>query len=145
MIKYIAKLRLLEHGLLEAMYDIDEVRQQFSQGADEEDEDESLSNYEMRINVYVTVKLKMASGSKRDDYKDALVYQARKDLILEFLKKTLVKKCANEGCGAYVITSLGLATISKYPTGMVTPSGRRDTPRSSNWISLQRLRQHTKH
>lgn len=67
----------------------------------EEDEvpDEKPEEFIMRVNLYVAVHLSRASSSKRDHYKDALVFQTRKDLINEFLKATLLKKCQNGNCG----------------------------------------------
>jgi DNA-directed RNA polymerase I subunit RPA1 len=67
---------------------------------DEEEEDgadDYAEDYERRIELYVKVALYQASGSKRDHYKDSLVYQARKDAIAAFNRTTLLKKCSN--CG----------------------------------------------
>ncbi|EGO02141.1 hypothetical protein SERLA73DRAFT_86356 [Serpula lacrymans var. lacrymans S7.3] len=106
--KYIAKFRLLERGLLGAAQGVDELRLQTkkTQGDDEEDDapDETMEEFEKRVNLYVAVHIHRASGSKRDHYKDSLVYQARKDLINEFMKNTILKKCQNEGCGAHAYT-----------------------------------------
>ena len=67
--------------------------------------DETLDQFIMRVNLYVAVHLSRASNSRRDHYKDGLVYQARKDLINEFLKRTLVKKCQNADCSRQVKVS----------------------------------------
>ena len=72
---------------------------------DEDDEPiESLDNFQKRINLFVEVHLHRAriGGNKRGHYKDALVFQARRDLINEFRKVIQVKKCQNEGCAACV-------------------------------------------
>lgn len=104
--KYVAKFRLLEHGLLDAAQGVDDLKRQSRKGkVDEEDDDEtdeSSESFEQRINLYVYIHLSRASSSKRDHYKDGLVYQARKDLINEFRKVVQVKKCQHDGCGAYV-------------------------------------------
>ena len=105
--KYVAKLRLLEHGLLVAAQTLDDIHIATQGGRrtkdvlDEEEEDaESDHAFEQRINTYVAVHLATASTSKRDSYKDSLVYQARKELIDDFLKATMLRKCRNPGCGA---------------------------------------------
>jgi len=60
--------------------------------------DETPQQFFMRVQLYVAVHLSRAPNSKRDHYKDALVYQARKNLISEFLKATLLRKCQNSDC-----------------------------------------------
>lgn len=95
---------------MEAAQGVDDIHRHTkkSGGDDEDDEtsDESLENFQQRINLFVQIHLARASGSKRDHYKDSLVFQARKDLIQEFRKVIMVKKCQNEGCGAYVFPPL---------------------------------------
>jgi DNA-directed RNA polymerase I subunit RPA1 len=90
----------LEHGLLEAALDVDNITLHTASDDDEDSRDETIPELEGRVNLFVMVHLSKASGSKRDHYKDSLVYQARKDLIQEFLRSTITKKCSNEGCGA---------------------------------------------
>ena len=122
-----AKFQLLERGLLDPAQGVDDLHLHVSRkkestrrkakaggSEDESDEegdraiaqesqgeirDESLQEFMMRVNLYVAVHLSRASNSKRDHYKDTLVYQARKDLISEFLKATLLAKCQNSDCG----------------------------------------------
>lgn len=67
----------------------------------DDEEDESIEAFSARLDLWVQVQLAMsrASGSKRDNYKDGLVYQTRKDLISDFLKSTILTRCRNEGCG----------------------------------------------
>jgi hypothetical protein len=123
-----AKFRLMERGLLDAAQGVDDLHLHVSRkkektrrktkasvSEDEDDEeggdiiaqgevrDETLQEFMMRVNLYVAVHLSRASNSKRDHYKDALVYQARKDLISEFLKATLLAKCQNSDCGWWVL------------------------------------------
>lgn len=104
--KFVAKLRLIEHGLLVAAKQLDD----FSPDSDikkdeegsEEEEAETAHDFEKRVNAFVNANLKRAPTSKRDNYKDGLVYQARKDIISEFLKAIVArKKCLN--CDAYVV------------------------------------------
>ncbi len=109
--KYAAKLRLLDYGLLGAAQGIDDLSDyrwddkadndmQVDEDESQETEDEFLS----RVDKYVNIHLNSASSSKRDNYKDNLVYQARKDLISEFLKSTILKRCQNGDCGQQVST-----------------------------------------
>ncbi|KAG2154984.1 uncharacterized protein EDB93DRAFT_1130600 [Suillus bovinus] len=114
--KYVAKFRLLEHGLLEAALDVDNITSHTANDDDEDSRNETIPELESRVNLFVTVHLSKASGSKRDHYKDSLVYQARKDLIQEFLKTTITKKCSNEGCGAFAYTfrKEGFTKIIEY-------------------------------
>ncbi len=62
-------------------------------------ETETLGAFEQRVQAFVQLNLLRASGS-RDNYKHSLVFQARKDLIQNFLKASLINKCQNSGCGA---------------------------------------------
>ncbi|KAA1473475.1 beta and beta-prime subunits of DNA dependent RNA-polymerase [Dentipellis sp. KUC8613] len=112
-IKYAAKLRLLEHGLLDASKGLDDIRMATRRKADLADDDEgaddtpeeTLEAFEARVHAYVLLCLHRASGSRRDDYKDSLVYQARKDAIVEFLRAAVgVRKCQNADCGAHGYT-----------------------------------------
>jgi len=104
--KYIAKLRLLEHGLLSAAQSLDElhirtkVSKQDSEDEDNEEQEESIEDFEKRINLFVAVHLYRSKGAQRDGYKEGMVYQTRKDTINDFLKATITKKCQNPGCGA---------------------------------------------
>jgi len=122
-----AKLRLLERGLLDAAQGVDDIALRVRQkqekekkgkskkGDDEEEDqdddedaneaevpDETPQEFMTRINLYVAIHLYRASSSKRDNYKDGLVYQTRKDIINDFLKSCILKKCQNGDCGSYV-------------------------------------------
>ncbi|KAF9268176.1 beta and beta-prime subunits of DNA dependent RNA-polymerase [Marasmius fiardii PR-910] len=79
---------------------------QSEHGEKENDTDGDETPYEFmaRVNRYVTVHLSRASSSKRDSYKDTLVYQARKELINEFLKATILTRCKNESCQSFAYT-----------------------------------------
>ncbi|KXN89562.1 DNA-directed RNA polymerase I subunit rpa1 [Leucoagaricus sp. SymC.cos] len=128
--KYTAKFRLLERGLLEAAQGIDDIqlrarkRKTKARGEDEEEEetvdtglpDETPQEFMTRINLYVAIHLSRAKGNTRDDYKDGLVYQARKELINDFLKNTLIKKCQNGDCNsvAYTYRKEGYTKIIEY-------------------------------
>ncbi len=102
--KFVAKLRLLEYGFLVAAKALDDINYSTKKkrGADEEDDEptESYEAYEQRINLYVAAHMATASSSKRDAYKDGLVYQARKDVIQDFIKTTMTRKCQNPNCNA---------------------------------------------
>jgi hypothetical protein len=102
LIKYVAQLRLLEHGMLDAAltlndFHIKSQRKEHELGV--KTETESLEAFEQRVQAFVQLTLLRASGSK-DNYKHGHVFQARKDLIQEVLKASLLKKCLNPGCGA---------------------------------------------
>ena len=75
-----------------------------SRGGDDEEDDgepeETYEAYEQRINLYVAAHMATASSSKRDAYKDSLVYQTRKDVINDFIKTTIARKCQSKGCQA---------------------------------------------
>ncbi|KAG8969893.1 hypothetical protein FRC03_000139 [Tulasnella sp. 419] len=118
-IKYIAKLRLLEHGLLEAALGLDDVQPAIAfkenSGDIEDDIEESMEDFEKRVNLYVAVCLRKANGTKRDDYKDGLVYQLRKDLILDFVKTaSTFKKCGSCSAHGYTFRKEGHTKIIEY-------------------------------
>ena len=72
-------------------------------GEDDDDDDEPVETYEQfekRVNTFVAVSILKHSPTKRDDYKDGLVFQERKNLIAQFMKSTHAKKCPNSSCGA---------------------------------------------
>ncbi|KAL4241893.1 DNA-directed RNA polymerase subunit [Abortiporus biennis] len=118
--KYVGKMRLLEYGLLGAAKELDAMRVATRNAKDEEDdEDEILETYEdfeKRVNLFVLSSLGRASSSKRDDYKDGLVFQERKALIQEFMKAIAVKKCQAGNCGAhgYTFRKEGYTKIIEY-------------------------------
>lgn len=70
-----------------------------AKGRDAENDGETPETFEKRVQVFVQFNLLRASGS-RDNYKHSLVYQARKDLIQQILKASLLKRCQKSGCGA---------------------------------------------
>lgn len=107
-----AKLRLVERGLLDAAQGVDDIqirarRRKTTEDDGEDDaseDDEGLAaetqqEFTTRINLYVAIHLARAGDATRDSYKESLVYQTRKDLINEFLKATMIKKCHNIDCG----------------------------------------------
>lgn len=69
-------------------------------GGEEEPDvpDETPHEFIARINLYVAIHLARDPKNSRDSYKDGPVYQARKDLINEFLRSCLLKKCQNSDC-----------------------------------------------
>ncbi|KAJ7904744.1 hypothetical protein B0H14DRAFT_3079532 [Mycena olivaceomarginata] len=80
-----------------------------SDDAKEEDKrtampDETVEQFTQRVNLYVAIHLARSADSKRDHYKDGLVFKARKDLINEFLKVSFTGKCQNEGCASHGYT-----------------------------------------
>jgi len=100
--KYLAKLRLLERGLLDAAQGVDDMQLRIQRNKDGEEEElsrETPQAFIARINLYVAIHLARAPNNTRDSHKDALIYQARKDLIHEFLKFCIQKKCQNSDCG----------------------------------------------
>ncbi|TFK71780.1 beta and beta-prime subunits of DNA dependent RNA-polymerase [Pluteus cervinus] len=125
--KYIAKLTLLENGLLDAAQGVDDLmprvskrRQKKAEKEDkmdvdgegpvsetkvvpppaaDEPKDETNAEFIVRLDLYVKVHLARVGRVRRDNYKEALVYKMRKDVIQEFLKAILVKQCQNGDCG----------------------------------------------
>ena len=119
--KYCAKLHLLERGLLDAAYGVDDIhlitRRKKKRGKAKEDADgdvdesddqkdtqtedvtvETEEQFTRRISLYVAVHLARVGPDKRDDYKDTLVYQTRKEVLNEFLKASMLKSCQNNDC-----------------------------------------------
>ena len=68
-------------------------------GAEEAKDDVALNV--QRINDYVETAFKVHGKGQRDAYKNELVFQTRKEVITEFLKYTMLKRCAN--CSACVV------------------------------------------
>lgn len=108
-IKFIAKLRLLDHGLLDAANSVDQLSFRSGKNAkDEEGEDEegadadeeSLGDFEKKVNLFVAITLFKEPNARRDHYKDGLVFNERKKVFAEFLAGTMLKRCQNEGCKA---------------------------------------------
>ncbi|TFK55537.1 beta and beta-prime subunits of DNA dependent RNA-polymerase [Heliocybe sulcata] len=118
--KYVAKFRLLERGLLEEAMMVDEIRRATRRKGDADDDDndevseESIESFEWRVSAYVQTILLTRQGRTRDDYKDPAVYQARKDLMLDFLKGTITKKCQNCGAFGYTFRKEGHTKIIEY-------------------------------
>ncbi|KAF8471484.1 beta and beta-prime subunits of DNA dependent RNA-polymerase [Gautieria morchelliformis] len=116
--KYVAKLKLLEHGLLDAAHGIDDIQQRVSDAGDEDDgenaDSESDEDFMKRVKLFVAVHLHRASSSKRDDYKDSLVYQTRKEVIQEFLRKAISKTCQKCGAPGYTFRKEGHTKIIEY-------------------------------
>ncbi|KAF4619599.1 hypothetical protein D9613_005174 [Agrocybe pediades] len=125
--KYLAKLRLLERGLLEAAQGVDDIQLRVRKKKDgdagnaSEDEeadtpDESPHEFIARINLYVAIHLARSPKSTRDSYKDGQIYQTRKDLINDFLKSCILKKCQNSDCGsvAYTFRKEGHIKVIEY-------------------------------
>ena len=103
---------MLEHGLLVEAKALDDMRMYApGRGKDEDSDDdgpkETYEEFETRVNAYVAICFQKASSSKRDHYKDGLVYQERRAVIQEFLKTSAMRRCQNPGCGAYVQKLLG--------------------------------------
>ena len=106
-----AKLKLLERGLLDAAQGVDDIHIRVSRRSRDKDAmdvdvpaqtksvDETPEQFMMRLNLYVALQIRRASTSQRDNYKDGLVYQTRKDVIHDFLKSTSLNRCQNEDCG----------------------------------------------
>lgn len=111
---------------------VSEKKGKLEEEDDDDEQTETFDNYQMRVNAFVAAHLAGASSSKRDDYKDGQVYQERKNVIHEFLKATISKKCQNPSCGAYVITYFAaIVPVMLYFTfpGTRTPFARRATQR----------------
>ncbi|KAG8827052.1 hypothetical protein FRC19_005756 [Serendipita sp. 401] len=114
MAKVAGKLRLLERGLMEAANALDDFG--FTDGPSEEEEREEAAIE--RVNLYVNQQVQDAWQSKRGDYKDGMVYQARKATIDDFFRLVLAnaKKCQRKQCGApaYTFRKEGHTKIIEY-------------------------------
>ena len=86
---------------MDAAQGVDDMQLRTQRNKDKEEgaSQESPQAFIARINLYVAIHIARTPNSNRDSYKDALVYQARKDLINDFLKSCLLKKCQNSDCG----------------------------------------------
>src|SRR6266481_8746295 len=83
--KCIAKLSLLERGLLDAARGVDDLQQRITNSAEDDGEQDESTNesdkdFEKRVKLFVAVHLHRASSSKRGDYLDGLVYHTRRDV-----------------------------------------------------------------
>lgn len=119
-LKYVAKLTLLEHGLVVQADAVDAIVVRAAskgptkgkaataagatlsdqeEGETTEDPVETINEYKLRLDMFVRVHLARAEESGRDEYKKSgSVYDKRKRVIAEFLKSLTKKKC--ERCGA---------------------------------------------
>ncbi|KAG8743030.1 hypothetical protein FRC10_000481 [Ceratobasidium sp. 414] len=114
--KYEAKLTLLDRGFLTAAADVDELIMQ--PGAKSESggvEAETIEEFKQRVKMFVQFHLENVPTATRDDYKDGPVYQARKDVIQNFLKAAVgCKKCANCDGYGYTFRKDGHTRIVEY-------------------------------
>ncbi|TCD69860.1 hypothetical protein EIP91_005937 [Steccherinum ochraceum] len=109
LLKTIAKLRLLDAGLLLAAQLVDDMHIKAKPVDDDADDAEGaaieeMDDFAMRIELWVQNHLRSASSSKRDSYKDGLVYQERKAVIHEFIRAAQRRKCSQPSCGAFSYT-----------------------------------------
>lgn len=97
MCKATAKLELLEYGLHIAASEIDDWKFR-----EKPREDETVEEFEKRLEQKVQTELRKESSSRRGDYKDGPVYQARKKVIDAFIKiaQGSHKRCSRPKCGA---------------------------------------------
>ncbi|KAG8964710.1 hypothetical protein FRC05_003609 [Tulasnella sp. 425] len=106
--KCIAQLRLLDHGLIDAAEAVEDVvssapgKKLKLDLVDDEDEEGEIAGtgdpnaVAKALDKYVKHQLRRASGSRRDDYHDSVVYNTRKAVIKAFLylKNTRCKYCS---------------------------------------------------
>ncbi|KAF5333685.1 hypothetical protein D9611_002553 [Ephemerocybe angulata] len=127
--KFMAKLRLLERGLVDAALGVDDLVLKASskgKGKAEDGEDvemaveddvpdETPEEFIARINLYVNIHISR-SKNNRNDYKTEHAYQLRKDVIQEFLRSCILKKCQNADCSshAYTFRKEGHTKIIEY-------------------------------
>lgn len=96
----------MDHGLLDIANSVEDMKIKVTRNEGEEEEDEetvteeSVADFSRRVNMYVALSMRMHPERSRDQYKDEMVYQARKNLIAEFLAATALKKCRNNDCQA---------------------------------------------
>lgn len=111
-VMYVAKLRLLEYGLVELADGLDElgIRRASTGGAskrkkgdleDGDSTDESIADFKKRIDLYLDACMTLAKqeGYGRDEYKrSGIGFARRAKCTQEFLKSLVKKKC--DRCGA---------------------------------------------
>jgi hypothetical protein len=100
--KAAAKLKLLEYGLLKAANDLDDLNFGDQKGQDTDNATKGAAeNLKNSFDQYVKNKLSNAP-SARGAYKDDSIYQARKQVIDQFIKTALSssKRCSRPECGA---------------------------------------------
>ena len=103
MYKAATKLNLLEYGLLNAANLLDDIYFTKKNGKSKEGTvQETVEDFEKRLDRYVQVHLSKSSFARRGDYKDGPVYQARKKVIDKFIKTTQSnsRRCSHPECGA---------------------------------------------
>ncbi len=96
-------LRLLDHGLLAEAQALEEFHPiSKSKGNNKEDDQDDINFDESavqecldRIETHVRLSLQGASSSKRDDYKQELVYKYRKQMIKRLFQDSRIKRCMN--------------------------------------------------
>lgn len=102
---------LLERGLLDSADALDELHikvkvadkdKEEGETMEDDDSEETIADFEKRINLFVLVQIRQFSNRTRDSYKDGLVFQARKAVLADFFREVMLKKCQKPGCGAYV-------------------------------------------
>ena len=139
-IKYQAKLRLLEHGLIIQSMEVDQWQLRTAKAAvpdgdasqakdatledrdvghatsgKKDDDDETTEQFAARLGKWVGLLLDAHKGLTRDEYKNSgNVYDRRRKTISEFLKSLVKKRC--EHCGAYAhrIRKEGHTKIVEY-------------------------------
>lgn len=107
--QYIARLRLLEMGQLEAAFEITRISPtqakggngDDAQGSDDEEGGavpaETAAELIIRIEKFVQQVLRKPrqAGQPKDQYKDGLVFEERKKVLAEFAREgTRYKKCS---------------------------------------------------
>ena len=115
-IKFRSKLMLLERGLLDSADALDELhikvkvadkdKEEGEAAGLDDDEEETIADFEKRINLFVLVQIRKFANRTRDSYKDGLVYQARKAVLADFFREVMLKRCQKPGCGAYVVLKI---------------------------------------
>ncbi|TIB69160.1 hypothetical protein E3P77_00623 [Wallemia ichthyophaga] len=127
--RYVAKLALLDYGLLDEAEQVDLIKRGVTDADDEEsatklskkalkalEKDRELDAYKDRVNSWVRFNIHKAhqSGKTRDEYKSGLVYQTRKRLFHQLFKQMYRKKCDNCSAYAHAFRKEGTIKIIEY-------------------------------
>ena len=96
-------LRLLDHGLLAEAQTLEDFHPNFGSKEenrwDDQDEmnpdDAAVQVYLNKIEAHVSLSFQGASGCSRDDYKQELVYEYRKQVIKRLFQDSRTKRCMN--------------------------------------------------
>ncbi|TIC01852.1 beta and beta-prime subunits of DNA dependent RNA-polymerase [Wallemia mellicola] len=127
--RYVAKLSLLDYGLIDEAEQVDLIKRGVSEAEEEDatskmsksalkalEKERELEAYKSRVNSWVKFNVSKAqqNGKTRDEYKSGLVYQTRKRLFHQLFRQMYRKKCDNCNAHAHAFRKEGSIKIIEY-------------------------------